>query len=40
MWALLEVRPSKSAVEQCRDEFNDLPPGVNYSEYVEVQVRR
>lgn len=39
-WALLEVRPSKSAVEQYRDEHNDLPPGINYSEYVEVQVRR
>lgn len=39
-WPLLEVRPSKTAVEQYRDDNKDLPPGVNWSETTVVNVRR
>ena len=39
-WALLEVRASKTAVEQYRDTNNDLPPGVSMREERVVNVRR
>lgn len=40
LWALLEVRASKSAVDQFRTEHNDLPPGINWTETLTVNVRR
>lgn len=39
-WALLEVRASKTAVEQYRETNNDLPPGVSTREERVVNVRR
>jgi phage host-nuclease inhibitor protein Gam len=40
-WALLEVRTSKTAVEQYRAaNDNDLPPGVNLREERVVNIRR
>lgn len=39
-WALLEIRPSKSAVEQYRAAHDDLPPGINMREERVVNVRR
>lgn len=40
-WALLEVRVSKTAVEQYRSaNDNELPPGVNVREERVVNVRR
>ena len=39
-WALLEVRASKTAVEQYRETHNDLPPGVSTREERVVNVRR
>ena len=40
LWELLEKRASKTVVEQYKAEHEDLPPGVNYSETVCVNVRR
>lgn len=37
---LLEKRPSKTAVEAYKEEFNDLPPGINWKSAVSVGVRR
>jgi phage host-nuclease inhibitor protein Gam len=39
-WALLEVRAAKSAVEQYRENNNDLPPGISMREERVVNVRR
>lgn len=40
-WALLEVRPSKSAVEQFREaNDNELPPGISLREERVVNIRR
>ena len=39
-WALLEVRASKTAVEQYRETNNDLPPGISMREERVVNVRR
>jgi len=39
-WALLEVRASKTAVEQYRETNNDLPRGVSTREERVVNVRR
>jgi type I site-specific restriction endonuclease len=39
-WPLLEVRASKTAVEQHRDLHEDLPPGVNWREERVVNIRR
>lgn len=40
LWSMLERRVSKAAVEQYRAEHDDLPPGVNWSETVVVNIRR
>lgn len=37
---LIDVRVGKKAVEEYRDEKNDLPPGINYSESWVVNIRR
>ena len=39
-WHLMEKRCSKSAVEQFKQEHNDLPPGINWREERVVNVRR
>jgi hypothetical protein len=39
-WEMLERRVSKTAIEQYRDENNDLPPGVNWSETQVINFRR
>lgn len=39
-WALLEVRAAKAAVEQYRENNNDLPPGISMREERVVNVRR
>lgn len=39
-WELLERRVNKTAVMQYRNEHNDLPPGVNWSEEAVVNFRR
>ncbi|MFZ9326825.1 MAG: hypothetical protein ACO24H_05130 [Polynucleobacter sp.] len=39
-WALLEVRASKTAVEQYKDAHSDLPPGINWREERVVNIRR
>jgi len=39
-WPLLEVRASKTAVEQHRDLHEDLPPGINWREERVVNIRR
>lgn len=39
-WPLLEVRAAKTAIEQYKDEHQELPPGVNWSEEVTINVRR
>lgn len=39
-WGLLEVRPLKTAVEAFKAERGELPPGINWSEEIVVNVRR
>lgn len=39
-WEFLERRVSKTAVEQFKQAHGDLPPGINYSETITLNVRR
>ena len=39
-WEMLEQRVNKTAVMQFREEHEDLPPGVNWSETQVVNFRR
>ena len=39
-WSLLEVRAAKLSVEQFKEIHGDLPPGLNWSETVVVNVRK
>lgn len=39
-WEMLERRVNKTAVQQFRDEHEDLPPGVNWSETQTINFRR
>lgn len=39
-WGMLEKRVSKSVVEEYKNENNDLPPGINWSEAIVVNVKR
>ena len=39
-WHMLEHRASKTAVEQYVEENADLPPGLNWSETITLNVRR
>jgi hypothetical protein len=39
-WPLLEVRPSKSAVDQYRSAMDELPPGINWRAEKVVNIRR
>jgi hypothetical protein len=39
-WALLDARPLKTAVAQYEEEHQAIPPGLNWSSEVVVQIRR
>jgi phage host-nuclease inhibitor protein Gam len=39
-WGLLEVRASKTAIEQYRSVHDDIPPGISMREERVVNVRR
>jgi hypothetical protein len=39
-WSMLEKRVSKEAVDAYREEYGDLPPGINWREELVVNVRR
>lgn len=39
-WELVEMRAAKTACTQFKEEHNDLPPGLNYSEVKVINVRR
>jgi hypothetical protein len=39
-WGMLEKRVSKDAVAAYKDEYGDLPPGVNWREELTVNIRR
>lgn len=39
-WDMLEKRVAKTAVDQYVEEFEDLPPGVNYRQVTTIQVNR
>lgn len=39
-WPLIEVRAAKTAIETYKEEHQDLPPGINWSEERVVNVRR
>lgn len=39
-WPLLEVRASKTGIEQFKEMNQDLPPGVNWREERVVNIRR
>jgi len=40
LWPMLEKRVSKSVVETYREEHNDLPPGINWTETRVLNIRR
>ena len=39
-WHMLEKRVSKAAVEQYKDEHQDVPPGINWRAERTVNIRR
>lgn len=39
-WDFIERRAAKAAVEAYRQDSNDLPPGLNWSEVATIGVRR
>ena len=39
-WEMLEKRATKGAVEAYKDEHQDLPPGIGWSEVLTVNIRR
>lgn len=39
-WDMLVKKVTKEAVESYRDEHQDLPPGINWTELRTVQIRR
>lgn len=40
MWSMLKRDVTKSVVQEYREEHNDLPPGVSWSEARVVNIRR
>lgn len=40
LWPMLERRVSKTVVQEYRDEHNDLPPGINWTESRVLNIRR
>ncbi|MFZ6731944.1 hypothetical protein ACO0LG_08505 [Undibacterium sp. Ji42W] len=39
-WDLLDIRPLKSGIEEFKERTHELPPGINWSEEIVVNVRR
>ena len=39
-WVFLDVKANKTAVVAYKEEFDDLPPGLNWRAEVAVNVRR
>lgn len=39
-WAVADVKANKTAIKEFRDEHDNLPPGVNWTEMRAVGVRR
>lgn len=39
-WAFLDVKANKTAVDAYKEEYNDLPPGLNWREEIAINVRR
>lgn len=39
-WALADIRASKANIEQYREQHQALPPGINFSEEITVNIRR
>lgn len=40
LWAVLKKDVAKSVVQEYRDEHNDLPPGINWSETRVLSIRK
>lgn len=39
-WHLVEKRPAKTAVEEVLEETGELPPGLDYSRTIKINVRK
>lgn len=39
-WEFLDIKPNKTAVQQYKAAHEDIPPGLNWSETLTVNVRR
>lgn len=39
-WHLIDLRAQKTAIDAYKEETDDLPPGINYSQAVVVNIRR
>lgn len=39
-WELADIRAGKTAIEQFRQENDDLPPGINWRQAITIGVRR
>jgi hypothetical protein len=39
-WEFLDIKPNKTAVQQYKAAHDDIPPGLNWSETMSVNVRR
>lgn len=39
-WEFLDIKPNKTAVQQFKAAHEDIPPGLNWSETMTVNVRR
>lgn len=39
-WEFLDIKPNKTAVQQYKSVHEDIPPGLNWSETLEVKIRR
>lgn len=39
-WEFLDIKPNKTAVQQYKAAHEDIPPGLNWSETLTINVRR
>lgn len=39
-WSLLDIKANRNAVAEYLEQHNELPPGIDYRQYQEVNVRR
>ena len=37
---LLEIRPSKTTIRAFMENYGEIPPGVDFTQSIDVQVRR